>query len=127
MPRRLASASRCVPKAPDWVTMPSGPGRCRPLLEIGAEGRGVAGAQVEEAEAIGAAEPHAASPGDLGQALLHRRTLGAGLGKAGGEHDDGAHAFGDRGLHCRGRQRRRHRDQRELDRARHRGEVGIGP
>ena len=30
MPRRAARASRWVPKAPDWVTMPSGPGGVGP-------------------------------------------------------------------------------------------------
>jgi len=87
-----------------------------PFLEIGAEGRGVASAQVEDTEAIRAAEPHTAIPRDLGEAILHLPAFLAGLGKTRRKHDDRANTLGDRCLERGGREGRRHRDQRELDR-----------
>src|SRR6266566_4031169 len=73
MPRRAARASRWVPKAPDWVTMPSGPGGVGP-----------------------------SSRNELKVAAWPVRMLN------------------------RPRQFGPHRDDRALDPARHRGEVGIG-
>jgi hypothetical protein len=102
-------------------------GALRPLFEIGAESRRMANMQVEQAEAIRAAQPHAAPSRDVGQMLLHCSALPAGFGKPGGEHDDGAHPFGDRGLERRDRERRRHRNQREFDLIRNRRQIGIGP
>jgi hypothetical protein len=74
--------------------MPSGPAGVGPSsrneLKVA-----VAGPHVEQAEAIGPAQPDAAVARDLSDALLHRAAVGADLGKAGGEHDDALDALRD--------------------------------
>ncbi len=126
MPRRAVSAKRCVPNAPDCVTMPSGPAGVGPSsrneLKVGV-------CPVRMLNRPRQFGPHSRMPlsrRDLRDARLHFAPVGADLGKAGGEHHDRLDALDDAGLHRLDREIGRHRDDRALDRAGDRGDVGKG-
>ena len=127
MPRRAVSASRCVPNAPDCVTMPSGP------AGVGPSSRNELKVGVWPVRMLNRPRqfgPHRRMPPSRAicvMRVLHLAALGADLGEAGGEHDDRLDPLGDAGLHRLDREIGRHRDDRALDRPRNRGDIGIGP
>ena len=80
---------------------------------------------VDEAHAVGPDEPHAVPTGERDQFAFCDRTVAAGLGKAGTDHHEPAHASLAAGLDDSGDQRSGYGDHREVDRSGQGGHRGV--
>ena len=112
-PRRETFSRIATPRAPDWQKKPARPRGGITGDERGVEG--VVGGGVDDAEAVGADQPHPVGAGQPDQPALPLAALLAGLGEAGGDHDQAVHALGGAVEHDVGHGLGGHGDDGEVD------------